>query len=177
MTSMTLPTEPARTTPGLRGGDRRWVSIRPIERSDAAGLSDLYASLSPPSRRSRFLGTVRNEVVAETARTGAEEPGFVAVLAENGPRDGEIIGHVTLLPVGPQRAEVAVVVADGFQRRGIGTMLVRAAVGEARAQGIRRIVASTFVENRGMRRLLLESGCRIERDTLDACVEELELSL
>jgi GNAT superfamily N-acetyltransferase len=39
-------------------GDHRWVSIRPIERSDAAGLSAFYSRLSPESRRRRFLGPV-----------------------------------------------------------------------------------------------------------------------
>lgn len=176
MGSMTIPARPSRLR-HLRATHGRRISIRPIERSDADGLSDLYLSLSPSSRRSRFLGIARDEMVANAARSMATEPGYVAVLAELGPRDGAIVGHIALLPVDRASAEIAVAVADDHQRRGIGTRLVHAAVAEARRRGVGRIVASTLPENRGMRRLLLDAGCRVEQDALDACVEEFVLAV
>ena len=37
----------------------RWVSIRPIQRSDEPGLTSFYAQLSPESHRRRFLASAR----------------------------------------------------------------------------------------------------------------------
>ena len=161
----------------VRDGAQSRVSIRAIDRSDADDLSDLYLSLSPASRRSRFLGTIRDDAIREVARRLADEPGLVAVLDEPGPRDGALVGHIALLPAGADTAELAIVVADAAQGHGIGTRLVRAAADEARRLGLHRIVASTFADNARMRRLLLHAGWPVERDAIDACVEEIELAV
>jgi len=153
----------------------RRVSIRPIEPSDADDLSDLYCSLSPESRRSRFLGLVSDEAIRAMARRLSDAPGLVAVVVERGPRDGALVGHIALLPTAPGRAELAIVVSDALQGRGIGTRLVRAATDEARRSGLRRLVASTFTDNTRMRRLLVHAGWPMERDVIDGCVEEIEL--
>ncbi len=46
------------------------------------------------------------------------------------------------------RAECAIVVADDWQERGVGTELMRSLVSGARAQGIRTLVGSSLAENR-----------------------------
>jgi RimJ/RimL family protein N-acetyltransferase len=161
----------------MRIGAECRVSIRPIDRSDADDLSDLYLSLTPASRRSRFLGTVRDDAIRSMANRLAREPGLVAVLDEPGPRDGALLGHLAMVPSGPDAAELAIVVADAVQGRGIGTRLVRAATDEAHRLGMRRIIASTFADNARMRRLLLHAGWPVERDAIDACVEEIELAV
>jgi acetyltransferase len=153
------------------------VSIRPIDRSDADDLSAFYLSLTPASRRSRFLGTVGDAAMRSMAERLARQPGLIAVLAESGPRDGAVIGHLVLVPIGPDSAELALVVADAFQGSGIGTRLMRAASDEARRLGIRRIIASTFADNSRMRRLLVHAGWPVQRDAIDACVEEIELAV
>lgn len=161
----------------VRSAARSRVSIRAIDPSDADDLSDLYLSLSPASRRSRFLGAIRDDALRDVAIALAGEPGHVAVLDESGPRDSALVGHIALLPAGGDTAELAIVVADAMQGRGLGTRLVRAATDEARRLGLRRIVASTFTDNARMRRLLRHAGWPIERDTIDACVEEIELAV
>jgi RimJ/RimL family protein N-acetyltransferase len=161
----------------MRLGASSRVSIRAIDRSDADDLSDLYLSLSPASRRSRFLGTIRDDAIREVAAGLADEPGLVAILDEPGPRDGAIVGHIALLPAGGDTAELAIVVADAVQGCGVGTRLVRAATDEARRLGLHRIVASTFADNARMRRLLLHAGWPVERDAIEACVEEIELAV
>ena len=88
-----------------------------------------------------------------------------------------VIGHLVLVPIGPDSAELALVVADAFQGSGIGTRLMRAASDEARRLGFRRIIASTFAANSRMRRLLVHAGWPVQRDAIDACVEEIELAV
>lgn len=161
----------------VRSAAHARVSIRAIDRSDVDDLSELYLSLSAASRRSRFLGAIGDRAIREVAIALAGEPGLAAVLDEPGPRDGAIVGHIALLPAGGGTAELAIVVADAMQGRGVGTRLVRAATHEARRLGLRRIVASTFADNARMRNLLLHAGWPIERDAIDACVEEIELAV
>ena len=161
----------------VRSGASSRVSIRAIDRSDADDLTDLDLSLSPASRRSRFLGTIGDDALRAVAAGLADEPGLVAVLDEPGPHDGALVGHIALLPAGGKAAELAIVVADAIQGCGVGTRLVRAATEEAHRRGLHRIIASTFADNARMRRLLLHAGWPVERDAIDACVEEIELAV
>ena len=168
-----------RSHPG--GGDRvgdRWVSIRPIERTDAPGLSDFYEGLSPESRRRRFLGCVRRSgAELAAAFTKHDGEGFVAILAEHGPNDGAVVGHATLQPDGGRGAEVAFAVADDLQGRGIGRRLMDAVVAEARSAGLKRLNATLFADNAAMRRLLRGAEGSVLSDALESGVEEIVLAV
>jgi GNAT superfamily N-acetyltransferase len=156
----------------------RWVSIRPIERTDAAGLSDFYDGLSPESLRCRFLGgsSLRGRELAR-GLGGANGDGLVAILHEVGPNDGAIIGHATLQSDGCGGAEIAFAVADRFQGLGIGTAMFEAVVRHARETGIHRLTASLFTDNGRMRRLIRRGGHRTISDQIDAGVEEISLAV
>ena len=154
----------------------RWVSIGPIERADAAGLSDFYARLSPESMRRRFLSCARRSS-GDLARRLAESDGFVAILAERGPNDGAVVAHASIHPDEDGGAEIAFAVADELQGRGIGRALVAAVVGHARRTGLHRLTATMLAENAAMRRLLREAGCRVTADAIDAGVEEIDLEV
>lgn len=169
-----------------RGGPSRVVrrptaSIRPIEASDAAGLSAFYAALSPESRRRRFLGSgvglsdaVASRMAGVDHRTA---DGYVAVLAEAGASDGEIIGHLCLEPCGEGLNEVAVAVADRFHGQGIGRRLMREAVASARRRGLHGLRASLFHENTAMRRLLVGTGVPVTRTGNDGAILEVALPI
>ena len=57
---------------------------------------------------------------------------------------------------------LTMVVADAWQRRGIGAHLLRAAVAIARGEGVARLVAEFGPENVAMRELLSEEGFGVE---------------
>lgn len=61
-------------------------------------------------------------------------------------------------------AEVAFIVGDDYQRRGIGTFLMEALVVAARADGIRRFTARVLSDNVPMRRILDQYGASWHRD-------------
>jgi RimJ/RimL family protein N-acetyltransferase len=156
----------------------RWVSIRPIERADAAGLSDFYARLSPESRRRRFLGcgTRPNADLVRVFTQGAGE-GFVGILDERGPNDGALVAHASVQPDGEDSAEIAFAVADELQGHGIGRALMETVVQHARKIGLRRLNATLFAENVPMRRLLRNAGCEIRSDSVALGVEEIALAV
>jgi GNAT superfamily N-acetyltransferase len=151
----------------------RRVSIRPIDQFDRSALSDFYAGLSPESSRRRFLSGCRPKP-AELDRL-ADGDGFVAILSAPGATDGTVVGHAALCREGPASAEIAFAVADELQGRGIGRALVAATVDEAGRMGLERLRVATLPENRVMRRLILDAGCRVASDRIAAGVEELEL--
>jgi RimJ/RimL family protein N-acetyltransferase len=157
--------------------DGRWVSVRPIEPADAAGLSAFYAGLSRETLRRRFMSVRAPTEDVLRHFTDADAGGVVAVLNEAGPNDGAIIGHGSVQPFGDGEVELAFAVRDAFQGRGIGTRLMRAALDEARRLGARRVTASMLIDNVRMRRLLLGAGWPIVSDRLDAGVEDISLAL
>jgi acetyltransferase len=97
---------------------------------------------------------------------------FVAV------REQEIAGVgrlVKLHNVGD--AELAVIVSDAFQRRGIGARLMEQLIEFAKAEKLERIVGTVLFENRPMRKLFERYGFTVkpgaDRETLEA---ELKLA-
>ena len=156
----------------------RWVSIRPIERADAAGLSDFYARLSPESCRRRFLSCgTRPDADLAHGFTDVEGSGFVGVLEEPGPNDGAVVAHASLQPDGDGSAEIAFAVADELQGHGIGTTLMKAVVQQAGRVGLGRLNAMLFADNVPMLRLLRNAGCAIRSDSVDFGVEEIALDM
>jgi L-amino acid N-acyltransferase YncA len=162
-------------------GSGRWATIRPIESSDWLGLLDFYRRLSPEARHTRFLA-VGSGIGAGTAHRFAAAgdrgaAGFVAILREAGREDGRVVGHICVEPLGDRAAEVAVAVADGMRRHGIGHGLMASAVRASRALGLQRLLATMFNGNVAMRDLLLSAGGRLVRNECRGGVATLEVEL
>lgn len=171
------PPAPTRLPRRERIDAARSVSIRPIDPSDAPGLADFYARLSPESRRRRFLGPAVVDDALIARFTDEPDGGLVAVLSEPGPRDGEIVGHASVQADGADRAELAFAVADELQGRGLGRILVEMAAELARRRGFREATASLLADNAPMRRLLHGAGAEIVTADIDGGVEEIRLRL
>lgn len=172
--------------PRSRGSHRipidrgRWVTIRPIESSDADGLFDFYRKLSPGARYTRFLGmgaAVDIQAARQFALVDHERAdGYVAILSEPGPRDGAIVGHLCMEPDLGDSEELGVAVADDLRGRGIGSALVAAAIGSAMHRGVPRLTAMLFAANEPMRKLLLHAPCP-KTDRIDSGIETIDLLL
>ena len=67
--------------------------------------------------------------------------------------DGEPVGIARLVRDGAE-AEVAIAVADEWQRRGVGTFLADRLAADARAAGIERLRATMHAENRASMALM-----------------------
>ena len=174
VTSQAQPSPPRR----VRIDGKRSVLMRPVEASDAAGLSDFYARLSCESSRRRFLSCgnpPRSAVVR--AFTEHEGEGFVGILNAPGAKDGAVVAHVSLQPDGPDSAEIAFAVADDLQRHGLGSALMETAVKHAQRLGLRRLSATMFADNTPMQRLMRGAGCSIALDQIDAGTEEIALAI
>jgi acyl-CoA synthetase (NDP forming)/RimJ/RimL family protein N-acetyltransferase len=138
---------------------------------DVQDIKAFYDGLSPESRYFRFHGFGRTDVVA---RTEAEASG-VDRLALIGRHDGQVVSVASydgLRETGV--AEIALAVADQYQRRGIGTRMLEqlAAIGAGRA--IHRFDAEVMRENRPMLGVFEGVGFAVRRE---GSLGELTISL
>jgi acetyltransferase len=138
------------------------VRIRPIEPADHEALMQFYATLSADSMARRFHGA-SNGIVERAARffcgpDHKHREGLVAVLDEPGARTPTIVGHLCLEPSGVHEVEMALAVADRWQRHGIGRRLLVAAMAWAVDHGIERLRASMVSTNAAILGLLRSMG-------------------
>ncbi|HEX6488278.1 MAG TPA: GNAT family N-acetyltransferase [Candidatus Dormibacteraeota bacterium] len=138
----------------LRDGST--VTIRPITPADTARLQKLLESLSTESRVFRFFsGGADMETMAKRLAVVAED-GF-GLLAVIGP-DDEPVGHAMFGATRPGRAEIGFAVADAYQGRGLGTLLLGELVDAARRAGIETLEAVVLPENARMIDVFARSG-------------------
>jgi RimJ/RimL family protein N-acetyltransferase len=166
---ITATDEPARRGPLDR------LVMRPIRPSDAQRLVRFHASLSPETTRLRFFGAHPRLTEREVARfttVDRHDRDALVVLAGD-----EIVAVARFDREGAgDRAEVAFVVTDAWQGRGLGAALFRGIAAQAHRQGIRRLVALVLPENRPMLDLLQHTGLPGTRRFEDGAIHvELDL--
>ena len=134
--------------------------VRPLTRADRDRLAAAFGRLSERSRVRRFLGPKPKLSSAElTYLTDVDQVTHAAVAAID-PDDGAIVGVARYAPepATPGVADLALFVADAWQGQGIGTTLGTELVRRADANGIARLTATTFADNREARGLLRKLG-------------------
>ena len=153
------------------------ISLRQVGEDNRAALAALFASLSPQSRHQRFLSPKRELTPNElTFFTDIDHVNHEAIAAAD-QRDNSIVG-VARYARDTDRAdvaEVAIEVADAFQRMGIGTALARLTIQHARANGLRFLTATTLWENHAARGLLRHHGFRARQSRGSEIGHELVL--
>ena len=132
----------------VRLADRSRVRVRPVERGDKALLAAAFAELGEESRYRRFFTSLRELDARQLAYlTEVDHQDHEALLAID-ERSGSCVGVARYVRIGDGLAEPAVVVADRWRRRGLGTALLERLVARARANGITRFSAVVLAENR-----------------------------
>ena len=148
-------------------------AIRPIRPEDEPAVARFHASLSPETVVARY-GQNRplSERTAHERLTRicfADYDRQFALVVETAAGDGatpEIIGMARLTRVhASDDRHLTMVIADAWQRRGIGARIVRTAIDVARGEGVARLVSELSPENAGVRALLGDEGFTFqERD-------------
>jgi RimJ/RimL family protein N-acetyltransferase len=167
---MSSPT-PDTLTATLRDGRR--VTIRPIRRDDVARTITFLDELSPPSKHFLFLGGISRLSDAELTRLCdpdyAHDMAYVAVAMDPAaPGTERQVGVCRYAGTDTEAgAEISVAVADDWQHRGLGKLLLRRLIDHARAHGVRRLYSMDAAANEPMRRLAREVGFREQPDPDD----------
>ena len=149
------------------------VEIRPITPDDRAGLTAGFERLSELSRYRRFLSPTSHLSARQLAYlTDVDHHDHEALVAiDPSSRDGLAVARYVRSGENPGEAEFAVAVADDWQRRGLGTALLRQLAARARAEGITRFTGFVLEDNQPMRGLLQSLGEVQQRDTQDGTLE------
>lgn len=147
------------------------VLIRPIRRQDAAAERAFIEGLSSQSMHYRFLGQIAHAddtfIEQLTDIDYVNDVALVAVVEEGGVE--KIVGVSRYAKdASGGRCESAVVVADAWQHRGLGTALMKHLILIAQERGLQTMESIDLAENAGMRDLARELGFRIRQDPDDA---------
>jgi GNAT superfamily N-acetyltransferase len=127
------------------------VTLRPARATDAADLSAMLATLSVQSAFHRFLaglGHPSRQLVARLLRRDARHGAWLAM-----DHRWFVVGHVQWA-VADGVADLGVVVADQWQRRGVGRRLIQAALSEAAVAGATALQVDVHRDNGRVLRLV-----------------------
>ena len=143
----------------LRDGST--VRIRVMRPADEPSLLALLQSLSEESRWLRFYSSVSGSALAIEAHREANLDHTFGLLAFSGAEE-RVVGHAFYAVVDDHCAEVAFTIANDFQGRGLGTMLLGQLAEIAAANGIQVFEAEVVAANHTMLHVFRASGFPIE---------------
>jgi RimJ/RimL family protein N-acetyltransferase len=152
--------------------------MRPIRSDDAPRLVALYERLGRDTRYHRFF-SVRQRLPPDWARflASVDHRSRVALVVESAADPEALIAVARYEPITgePGVAEVAFVVQDGWQDRGLGTILFGELLAAAALNGIDRFRAWVLADNRRMLDLIARLG-QVSRRTIERGVVELDFT-
>jgi RimJ/RimL family protein N-acetyltransferase len=155
--------------------------IRPIRAEDKRMLTEGLRRLSDESVHRRFLTPKRSfsrtELRYLTEVDGRDHVALVAESPTEPSRRLIAVARFVRLQDDPKAAEVAITVADDWQRRGLGSQLSALLAAEARQLGIRRFTATMAADNVAAHRLMRRLTDHLEQHHVGSGVDELVLDI
>lgn len=159
------------------------MTVRPASPPDIPAVAELLGRLSGRTRHLRYF-TVRpfipQEALSEAERIvqrqGAQGFALLGTMMEGDAEAVVAVAELARAPASPRAGELAVVVRDDYQARGVGHLLVGRLLELARLHGVTTLRATMLPENQAMRRLLRGLGVP-HRIWYEAGDVEVELSL
>jgi RimJ/RimL family protein N-acetyltransferase len=143
-------------------GDGTSAVIRPIDPLDAPALAAFHLRQSSDSRYFRFFSPKPELSDAELERFTTVD--FVDRAAFVVEEHGEFVGWASYERWNNRDdAEVAFMVDDHHQGKGIATLMLEHLAAVARANGIERFTAQTLGDNRGMLSVFAKAGWPVHR--------------
>ena len=141
------------------------ILIRPMQADDASRLKALFYSLSPRTVYFRFFTQLHNpseEMFQKLAQVN-HDLHVVLVAVEANKKDQKILGVFRLMcDPGGKQAELAVVVGDRWQGKGVGAKLIEHGFSIAKQRGIESVVGMALPENKTILGLARRLGFAVE---------------
>lgn len=148
--------------------------LRPITPDDADLLREFHSRLSPETIYYRFFAPYprlsNRDVERFTTVDYEDRVALVATISD------DFVAVVRYDKIAPEEAEVAFVVEDAHQGRGLASVLLEHIAAAARERGMRRFIADVLPENRRMINVFREAGYTAQQ-TFDEGVIRLTLDL
>ncbi|GAC1507463.1 MAG: GNAT family N-acetyltransferase [Bradyrhizobium sp.] len=136
-------------------------TVRTLRRQEELPLlRDHLLRLDPESRHDRFNGFMDASFIERYARKCAEDGTVIIAYLEG----GVVRGAAELHPPDQSRdslPEIAFSVEASVRRRGVGSILFRKLIAEARSKGYRSLRITTGAQNQAMRALATKFGAHL----------------
>nr|WP_232074981.1 GNAT family N-acetyltransferase [Phytohabitans suffuscus] len=150
--------------------DGTTVHLRQIRPEDAAGIVAMHSRFSERTRYLRYFSPYPRIPERDLRRfVNVDHDAREAFVIESGDRILAVGRYERLGPEAPD-AEVAFVVEDAYQGRGIGSVLLEHLAAAARDAGMSRFVAEVLPENSTMLRVFADAGYQVQRQYADGVV-------
>ncbi len=140
----------------LRDGST--VRIRPARPADATRVEDYLIAMSPETRRLRFWSQAIDVRTLAAKIVDVDYHDHMTLLALTGGDEGTMVGGAQWVRLDAGRAEFGVSVADAYQGRGIGSILIGQMAQAAASAEITTFVAEVLPENHRMVNVFRASG-------------------
>ena len=141
------------------------ITMRPIHPTDQPAMRDLFYALSQETIYYRFMSRPkhipRKEIQDFVFIDHRSDVAIVATVPESYGDSIIAIGRY-YLHARSNRAELALLVRDKWQNRGIGSFLLKYLIAIARRNGIGGFTAEVLRENKAAQSLLQKSGLKIQ---------------
>jgi len=174
---------PAQYVSGSNLPDGTPVTIRPIRAEDEPLMIDFHKALSEETVHLRYFGLLRGEALITHERLGRicfgdydREIALIVERRQPGPSQRQIIAVARLIKAhGASEAELAIVISDEWQGKGLGTKLLGNLLEIGCAEGLERILGYILPENHVMQRICRRMGFAVtyerSRDVFKAEIE------
>ncbi|MBA2952422.1 GNAT family N-acetyltransferase [Nocardioides sp. MAH-18] len=174
MSRVTASTAPAHWEADVLLRDGRAAHIRPIRAEDRDVFLEFYDRVSDQSKYYRFFSPMPRLSERDIERfinvDNVDRVAFVLTL------QGQIIAVGRYDVIKPGEAEVAFLVEDQHQGRGIGQLLLEHLAQAGRERGVERFVAEVLPDNARMIQTFRDAGYRVASE-YDEGVLQLEFSI
>ncbi len=140
--------------------------VRPATHADADQIRAMHDRVSARSLYLRYFSAVKHVSDQQVAVfTEVDHDTAIGLVVELG---GQIIGagtaHRNIVTGDPDSAEIAFLVEDSQQGRGLGSILLEHLAAAAQERGIRRFTAEVLGENTQMVRVFIDAGYTVHRE-------------
>ncbi len=156
------------------------LKLRALKQSDREGLKALFNRCSPETIRFRFLSSIKSlptELLDRLLKVdGTNQVALVVVQGEGAGEQIIAVGRYNVDKERPQVAEVAFLVEDAMQKRGIGTLLLDNLAEIARQHHITHFSADVLVDNQTMLNVFRKAGYGLA-STASYGITHLEFSI
>jgi acetyltransferase len=137
------------------------LTLRHIAPTDADREQAFVHGLSAQSSYFRFHGTIKDLSKKDLKTfTEPDSRNAVALIVLHSGETGEEEIGVARYVIDPDRAncEFAIVVGDTWQKRGIGTRLMKALISHLQVSGVKQISGTVLKSNSAMRQFITQMG-------------------
>jgi acetyltransferase len=159
--------------------DKEKILMRPVRPGDAEQMIGLFSDLSPETVYLRFFSPIKrisNTLLIRLTQIDYDREIALMALAGKGEQK-KIVGVARIIfhPAG-ERGEFALVLADDWQGKGIGRVLLKRALVSAQKYGLKQIYGPVISSNTAMLALGQKLGFAVKRDP-ESSEYKLEINL